>query len=249
MFIHFPMHIPKLRINPFSQCVWGEMMESKYGYTYLQKSNQSRVLNNAVCHLLLGLHFCSMGIFFPSMFQEVWLTILKVTMPDPSHFQQMLKIPPKTWSASQRVLENHCSDLLGDLIWKADIAQSAIAAHSWVWTRSTKGTPYTPSRLGWDLSRHTLKAQRINAAAHLLMSPKSAAVNAKESGNETSNDTIVIQLNVICLEFVFWDKCRFKETMGWARVKKGWKSVFTETAISFILSIYFWSHPELYQTL
>lgn len=101
----------------------------------------------------------------------VRLTILKVTIPDPSHFRQMLKISPKTWSASQRVLENHCSDMLGDLIRKADIAQSAIVARSRVRTRSTKGTPYTPSRLGRDLSTHTPKARRINAAAHLLTHP------------------------------------------------------------------------------
>ena len=84
----------------------------------------------------------------------VRLTTLKVTIPDPSHFRQMLKISLKTWSASQRVLKNHCSDMLGDLIRKADIAQSAIAARSRVRTRSTKGTPYTPSRLGRDSSTH-----------------------------------------------------------------------------------------------
>lgn len=58
------------------------------------------------------------------------LTPLQVTIPDATHFREMLKVAPKKWVASQRVLENHCSHMVDDLIQKAKAALSARTTRS-----------------------------------------------------------------------------------------------------------------------
>ncbi|KAF8490573.1 hypothetical protein JB92DRAFT_3147850 [Gautieria morchelliformis] len=176
-----------------------------------------------------------------AIFYWVCTVVLGVTIPD-AHLRQMIKASPYKWSASQRVLEKHCSSMVEDLTRKAETATSGRETRSQMQSRTKvkdhspmanlqprelsdpstptnsalvqrmkrkmpdeveskeSGSPskrpkrptYVPSGLGQDLSTHTPKARRVNAAAARCAKP--GAMHEEESDNESaSNETIVVR--------------------------------------------------------
>jgi hypothetical protein len=77
---------------------------------------------------------------------------------------------------------------------KRKTADEAEAEENGSPSKRPKRPTYVPSGLGQDLSTHTPKARRVNAAAAKLTPAKPGAMHEEESDNETaSNETIVVR--------------------------------------------------------
>ena len=110
--------------------------------------------------------------------------LLKVTVPEASHFRQMLKVSPKAWSTSQRVLENHCSHIMDDLIRKAETALSAKATRSQLLTvNKEKVQPSLTNLMARPGNSSVPLTPPKSPVVHTMKRKMPAEVELKENGS------------------------------------------------------------------
>jgi hypothetical protein len=110
--------------------------------------------------------------------------LLQVTIPDAAHFREMLKVSPKKWAISQRVLENNCSHMVDDLIRKARTALSARTTRSQTRASIREGMQATLTNLmtrpdGPSIPLTPPKTPRI----HNMKRKPSFEIESKENGS------------------------------------------------------------------